>query len=136
MPSRFDLADQRASESIGRIMETLVTWRPMRARKSGGMTGGSLEPDPARPVRPRLGAVVSWEPQILMAGAKSEGGGSLVTADVLVDLDRADFEDGSLPEKDDWFELSDPYRGNSTVQVEVVGDDGSARVVYACNFPE
>jgi hypothetical protein len=136
MPSRFDLADQRASESIGRMMETLVTWRPMRARPAGGMTGGSLEPDPARPVRKNLGAVVSWEPQILMAGLKSEGGGTLVTADVLVDFDRTDFADGVFPEKDDWFELSDPYRGNTTVQVEVVGDDGSARVVYACVFPE
>lgn len=138
--SWFDQADESASAAVARVLNEIVTWKPMRVRGGGRYTSGSIEPDPERQERD-LEAVVTWGPELAAAG-DNDRQGQVISYDCVVDFERRVFEvlpgagEFIVPKKPDHFIISDAYQGNTEVEVERVGDDGSKRIYFYCIMPQ
>jgi hypothetical protein len=139
--SVFDELDAMVSAATDELLGSKVTWRPSRI-VGGGYTNGTTKPDPTRPIREDLTAIVTWRPVTVEMGNSPEQGGVLGFA-VAVDFDQSQFRiPGSeppafeVPRKGDLLELEDEYQDNRLVQIEKPGDDGSERLIYYCQSPK
>lgn len=145
--SRFDTLDARQAAAIDRTFSDAVVWRPM---VSGDGFIVQARPDPSRPVRglrwfdareidDALTAILTWAPTGLPVAALQPGGGEVSTATLLVDFERASFgRDGwaehGEPRRGDWIEMPEEKNpDNRLVEIDRVGDDGSARFLCWCN---
>jgi hypothetical protein len=128
----FEAMDQRAAAAVGRLLEEPCTWRPMLGRATGGgYTKAQADlPDPSRPVREGLRAIVTWRDAVSDA-TKGDGGNIVAGGQLIVDLDRTQFG-GMIPRKGDILELPEQKPGERLVLIVRPMDDGSTRVLYVC----
>jgi hypothetical protein len=132
--TNFDVADAKAAESVGNLLNETVIWRPqVKSTSPYGVTPGGY-PDPDRPIR-QIEGVVSWQPLGLPVARDSP---TVVTEaslmiDFEADLFRNEFAAYGQPKNGDRFELPDQDEADQLVKVERVGDDGSARVYCWCS---
>lgn len=130
---------------MGRLLNESVVWRPYVRPAGGTYVKTTPTPDPIRPVRGEtiddpLRAVVSWRSTtapVEGAGGNTEQGGQIAGAALLIDIERAYFEDDyathGYPKKGDRFEL--PEQKNAAdrlVEITRMAEDGSARLLFWC----
>lgn len=131
----FEEIDARAARAVGRLLEEPAKWLPMLTRAQGGAwtTDQNPKPDPSRPVREGLPAIVTWASTVVDM-APGSGGSSAATGRLVIDIGMDQFPDGSAPRKGDRLFLAAQKPGERMVEVLKVSDDGSARALYTCQI--
>lgn len=131
----FDEADAKAAESVAKLLNEPVIWRPQVIPSTGTYTpppGG--RPDPNRPIRD-LEAILSWQP--LGLSVSPDAPAVVTNASLLLDFEAALFRDEfaayGQPKKGDRFECPQQATGDQLVTVQRVGNDGSARIYCWCS---
>lgn len=133
----FADAERELAAAIGEPLQQPVRWRPVVASTGGRFVASEPTPDPARPVRDDLQAIVTWR-SMMTAQERA----SLGNATLMLDFDRADFQlDNAgvlmLPRKGDRVDLlGEQEGGERAIEISRLVNDGGGRLLYAAQVAQ